>query len=172
MVNTAPVAESIPVQSSWQVGGGWVVGVGDGVSSRGVRLLIGKEVLLLLTSFHDFVEMGDKNHFRSLSIETQKYDCSKLDPKGGQTCGAAGISWLVCPKSFFGFFCRLGASPRNLVIATFKPPAWPNQKHNNSILQCLLKTLSNLHCPHSKKIFSLCLSLLHVDWRPLGLACL
>ena len=43
MVNTAPVAESIPVQSSWQVGGGWVVGVGDGVSTRGVRLLIGKE---------------------------------------------------------------------------------------------------------------------------------
>ena len=48
MVNTVPVAESIPVQSSWQVGGGWVVGVGDGVSTRGVRLLIGKEVLLLL----------------------------------------------------------------------------------------------------------------------------
>ena len=57
MVNTVPVAESIPVQSSWQVGGGWVVGVGDGVSTRGVRLLIGKEVLLLLTSFHDFVEI-------------------------------------------------------------------------------------------------------------------
>ena len=50
MVNTVPVAESIPVQSSWQVGGGWVVGVGDGVSTRGVRLLIGKEVLLVLTS--------------------------------------------------------------------------------------------------------------------------
>ena len=47
MVNTVPVAESIPVQSSWQVGG-WVVGVGGGVATRGVRLLIGKEVLLLL----------------------------------------------------------------------------------------------------------------------------
>ena len=44
MVNTVPVAESIPVQSSWQVGGG----VGGGVATRGVRLLIGKEVLLLL----------------------------------------------------------------------------------------------------------------------------
>ena len=51
MVNTVPVAESIPVQSSWQVGGGWVVGVGDGVSTRGVRLLIAKEVLLLLPLF-------------------------------------------------------------------------------------------------------------------------
>ena len=116
--------------------------------------------------------MGDENHFRSLSIETQKYDCSKFDPKGGQTCGAAGISWLVCSKSFFGFFCRLGASPRNLVIATFKPPAWPNHKHNNSILQCLMKTLSNLQCPHRKRYSLYCLSLLHVDWRPLGLACL
>ena len=48
MVNTVPVAESIPVQSSWQVGGWWVVGVGGGVATRGVRLLIGKEVLLLL----------------------------------------------------------------------------------------------------------------------------
>ena len=37
--------------------GRWVGGVGGGVATRGVRLLIGKEVLLLLTSFHDFVEI-------------------------------------------------------------------------------------------------------------------
>ena len=49
MVNTVPVAESIPVQGTWQVGGRWVGG--DGVSTRGVRLLIAKEVLLLLPLF-------------------------------------------------------------------------------------------------------------------------
>ena len=146
MVNTAPVAESIPVQSSWQVGGGggwWCFHTGCSASDWER----GSAPPNLFSWFCGNI-IGDKNHFRSLSIETQKYDCSKLDPKGGQTCGAAGISWLVCPKSFFGFFCRLGASPRNLVIATFKPPAWPNHKHNNSILQCLMKTLSNPHCPH------------------------
>ena len=146
--------------SAEQLAGGWVVGVGDGVSTRGVRLLIGKEVLLLLTSFHDFVEILWGTRITSAHCQLRRKSMIavlKLDPKGGQTCGAAGISWLVCPKSFFGFFCRLGASPRNLVIATFKPPAWPNHKHNNSILQCLMKTLSNLHCPHSKKIFSLLL---------------
>ena len=130
------------------------MGVGDGVSTQGVWLLIGKEVLRLLTSFHDFVEIlwGTRITSAHCQLRSKIMIAVSLTQKE-QTCGAAGISWLVCPKSFFGFFCRLGASPRNLVIATFKPPAWPNHKHNNSILQCLMKTLSNPHCP--QKIFSL-----------------